>query len=324
MFNERIGIIVPIYKVEKYLCRCLDSIVNQSYSNLEIILVNDGSPDNCHEICENYKRNDKRIKVIHQKNMGLSAARNTGLKELQSSFLVFIDSDDYIELDMIEELYKLMKETKSDIVCCGHKQIFDSGNIEELKGNTQITTYSKKEALSKFLFTNVIDVVSWNKLYKRELFTDIKYPVGKLYEDHFTTYKIIDRAEKITYTSKVLYNYCKRSTSIGGNEYNPKTMQLKEALDEECKFIISEYPDLKDNINLAYCHWMFVIYNKMLLVDSIDNNFEKFLINKIQESVSKLFFNENLSKTRKLQYLIFLGNRRIYKTLYKVFLKKYR
>ena len=201
-----ISIVVPVYKVEKFLEKCIDSIINQTYKNLEIILVDDGSPDNCGKICDEYAKKDKRIKVIHQQNGGLSAARNTGITKATGKYISFIDSDDYIEKDYIELLYTTIKQSKADIAIGSHTVIYDTGTkLQKATGEKSIL--KPKEVLERILYDNNIDYSAWAKLYKIELFTNIKYPEGRLFEDAATTYKLIDISKKIAVNSKSIYNY---------------------------------------------------------------------------------------------------------------------
>ena len=190
MDKELVSIIVPIYNVEKYLIKCIESILNQTYKNLEIILVDDGSTDSCNKICDRYKKIDKRVVVIHKKNGGLSSARNIGIKKAKGKLISFVDSDDYIKPNMIEELKNNMYFYNSDISVCdyyyiidGKRQISDNNN---LKRNC-ITKYK-----NKFIYKPNSAV--WNKLYKKNLFEQIKFPEGKIYEDDYILYELLDKA----------------------------------------------------------------------------------------------------------------------------------
>lgn len=324
MGKDRISVIVPIYNVEQYLVRCIESIVNQTYKNLEIILIDDGSPDNCGKICDEYSKMDKRIKVIHQINKGLAETRNVGIEAATSELIVFIDSDDYISLDMIEKLYTYMINENAQIAACGHIQIYDSGNRERNCKKDIHIVLDAETALSKFMFTHLVDVVSWNKLYKKSLFNGIKFPSGKLYEDHYTIYKLIDRAEKIVYNSEPLYYYCKRSTSIGGSAFSKRTFELKDALEEECNYIINKYPRIRRKVELAKNVWLMVIYNKMMLDNYKDENFEKYLKNGIRGIFPYFLINQDITFMKKAQLFLFTINSKLYKCLYYKYIKKHR
>lgn len=213
MIHPLISIIIPIYKVEPYLRRCLDSIVNQTYTNLEIILVDDGSPDACPQICDEYAAKDKRIVVIHKQNGGLSDARNAGLDICKGEYISFVDSDDWVDEKYIEELIKITIKENADIAIVENirtTQIIPKQSPEHL-----IKTYANHEALIH-LFTqeHLAFTVSWGKLYKRDLFTALRFPIGKYHEDEFTTYLLFYNSSKIAYTSEPLYYYYQRTDSI--------------------------------------------------------------------------------------------------------------
>lgn len=213
MPHPPVSIIVPIYKVEPYLRRCLDSLINQTYTNLEIILIDDGSPDCCPQICDKYAVKDNRIKVIHKKNGGLSDARNTGLDICKGEYISFVDSDDWVSKNYIERLLNLAIKEDAGIVI--GENIRTDGNSRSFKGNTSIKAYTSNEALHHLFSQNHIAfTVSWGKLYKRTLFRTIRFPVGKFHEDEFTTYILFYNTNKIIYTSEVLYYYYQRGNSI--------------------------------------------------------------------------------------------------------------
>lgn len=218
--EELVSIIVPIYNVEKYLNKCIDSILNQTYKNLEIILVDDNSPDNCPKICDEYAKQDTRIKVIHKENGGLSSARNAGLDICTGEYIAFVDSDDYVEKDYILDLYKTIKDSNADISVCGFNKI-------DLYTNKIIGVYQDKKFLYddttkfEFLFRDdhVTSVVAWNKLYRKEIFNNLKYPEGHIHEDEYIVYDLIKNTKNgIATTENVLYNYIIRNDSITGNQ----------------------------------------------------------------------------------------------------------
>lgn len=237
MMNELITVIVPVYKVEPYICRCIDSILLQTYKNLEIILIDDGSPDRCGQICDEYANIDKRIKVIHKQNGGLSDARNTGLEISTGNYISFVDSDDWIHEKYIEKLYKILRETNSDISVCNFIET-SKENVELDIAKEDIYEFSNIEALEQItdkLGTQM--VVAWGKLYKKDLFENIRFPYGRIHEDDFTTYKLIYKTKKIALTKAQLIYYWKREDSITGSGYNIKHQLDKlDALEEMTVF----------------------------------------------------------------------------------------
>ena len=241
-----ISVIVPIYNVEKYIHRCIDSILAQSFKDFEIILVDDGSLDNCGKICDEYAEIDSRIFVIHKKNGGLSDARNVGIdwafEHSNSEWITFIDSDDWIHQKYLEALYKALVDTGCDISACAYK---------ETDGNTPIVDTSMLcpqvcDTEQYFCENNVNAVIACAKLYKKELFYDIRYPVGKVHEDEFTTYKLLFQNDICAFINQPLYFYFNNNSSITKSVWIPKRMDAIEALELQIDFFY------KENYSKAY------------------------------------------------------------------------
>lgn len=213
-----ITIIIPVYNVEQYLRRCLDSIVSQTYTNLEIILIDDGSPDNCPQICDDYAAKDNRITVIHKKNGGLSDARNAGLDVCKGKFISFVDSDDWIDKNYVKVLFDLLTETNTDIAIGNFFKT--DGSKESPTFPIQHKTLNPTEAIICCTHGNTpAFAISCSKLYKKELFDNLRFPVGKYHEDEFTTYLLFYKSSSIAYTSQVLYYYYSRETSITSSQH---------------------------------------------------------------------------------------------------------
>lgn len=235
--KDIISIIVPVYKVEEYLQRCVDSILNQTYNNIELILVDDGSPDRCGDMCDQYRIKDSRIKVIHKENGGLSDARNAGIKFAKGKYITFIDSDDWISNNYIEILYDLLVSKDADISVCNFIRT-ETEEIEISSLRKKIYEFSNVQALENLCGEfNVQLTVSWGKLYKTELFKEIRFPVGKIHEDEFTTYKVLYKANKIVLTTEPLLYYWQRPDSIMGVGFKLKNkLHAIEALHERAEF----------------------------------------------------------------------------------------
>lgn len=323
MDDYKVTVVVPVYNVENYLNRCINSIINQTLKEIEIILVDDGSTDKSGEICDEYLKKDNRIKVIHQKNLGLSAARNSGIKIAKSDYICFIDSDDYIETDMLAYLYKKALEYKSDIACCGFSNIYENGRKEKVTIPDGDMTFSTEEALDIHLLSGYIDVVAWNKLYKTSLFKEIKYPEGMLYEDMLTTYRLIDTAKLISLHSDSKYFYCKRKNSIGGTDFSEKTLRLLNACDQVLEYVLEKYPHL-ENIKVSRIQWYMVVLNKMIISNKIDKKLVKRIKKMIIKDKKIILKNKYLNNIRKYQILLLLINYKIYGFFYKKFILKYR
>ena len=236
MDQPLISIIVPIYKVEAYLHRCVDSILQQSYRNLEIILVDDGSPDKCPEICDSYLPKDSRIQVVHKKNGGLSDARNAGLDVAKGDYIAFIDSDDYIHPEMISTLFALLQSNGSDISVCNFTPFTEKVS---LSNKEPVVCTLSGEAAAERLYQSQFatqTVVAWDKLYKRSLFENLRFEVGKFNEDEFFTYQVLFLAKKVTFTTQELYYYFIRSSGISQAITNPKSLDGLDAKQKAIQF----------------------------------------------------------------------------------------
>ena len=225
MNSPLITVIVPCYKVERYLHKCVNSILLQTYTNLEIILVDDGSPDNCGKICDEYLEKDSRIKVIHKENGGLSDARNVAIDIAIGEYITFIDSDDYVSVDYIETLYNLIEKYNCQISIVlpqtfheGQEPVCSNDSYHEI-------CYSSKEAMEQMFYQTTFDNTAWGKLYHKSVFaTGIRYPKGLLYEDLPTTYLLFNLVDKITFCNKKCYFYLLRNDSIEGSAFSTSKM----------------------------------------------------------------------------------------------------
>lgn len=208
-----ISIVVPVYKVEAYLEKCVNSILNQTFTDFELILVDDGSTDNCPSMCDEYAKKDARIKVIHKANGGLSDARNAGIDIAKGTYIGFVDSDDYVAPDMYECLYNLIDENKCDMAIC-QAVIVGEGEQAVYENSDKVYVFDKEQALHQMICKRLFSVNAWNKLYKKELFQNIRFPKGMLYEDLATTYKLISISERVVYSPMKKYAYLQRQGSI--------------------------------------------------------------------------------------------------------------
>lgn len=252
MTNALVSIIVPAYNVEKYIQKCLNSIVNQTYVYLEIIIIDDGSSDDTPNIIKKNANLDHRIKFIQQKNQGVSAARNKGIKNATGKYLVQIDSDDVVEKEFIEKLVKCIEKGNSDIVVCGFKTVWP---LQTAASRCDKKTISGPDAVRQLLIKqDNLDIVPWNKMYKTSLFTNnnnILYPVGDIHEDTLTTYKIYARAKKITYIDDLLYLYFKRRGSITTSTELKNSLDYKLRAAKEAQIYFAKNKELKDAAEIA-------------------------------------------------------------------------
>ena len=253
--NSLISVIVPIYKVEKYLRKCIESILSQTYTNLEIILVDDGSPDKCGEICDEYEKRDSRIKVIHKKNGGLSDARNAGLDIMAGNYVAFVDSDDWIEPQMYEHLLEKLHYFHADISIGGVSCDLDDNGIINTE---KIVSYDSApfsegnvETMHRFFTTSW---AAWDKLYKADLFRDIRYPVGEINEDEAIVLQLLSKCTRVCYTNEVFYHYMRRpsSGSITAANFSVKKLAWQAHCRDNLEFVQAHYPTLVSDAAARY------------------------------------------------------------------------
>lgn len=247
MSEPLISVIVPVYKVESFLCKCVESIRNQTYTNLEIILVDDGSPDLCGEICDDYALKDQRIRVIHKENGGLSSARNAGIDVATGEFLAFVDSDDWIELDCYEKLLHLAEKYNVPLVCAGRYDV-DGATGEEAVGMCpeKEELISAEELVNRIFRWQQIDSAAWDKLYAAWLFEGIRYPVGVVGEDIPVTYRLALRAERCALGDFPVYHYYHRPGSITTEPISERIFNIPDNTISVYSVISQEYPALLD------------------------------------------------------------------------------
>lgn len=305
--KDLISIIVPIYNVEKYLSKCIDSIINQTYQNIEIILVDDGSPDNCSQICDDYAERDKRIVVVHKKNGGLSDARNYGLDVCKGEYITFIDSDDYVESNYIEVLYRLLKDTNSDISIVGTNSVYEDKavNFECCDySNIKKVIYEKEAVIIGTLNVN-ISQNAWGKLYKRYLFDEIRFPVGFLYEDLAIVFNILDITTRVVVSDARLYNYLVRNNSIMHSKFSMKQYCEVEIIDNSMDFMMENYPNLELLIRARRVYSYLIVLERILLSEDRDLYVEQIdeLDNKIHQYSKGLLISNSIKPSLRIKLL---------------------
>lgn len=240
--EEKISIIIPVYNTEKYLEKCLDSIIDQTYSNLEILIIDDGSNDGSSKIYNKFKMKDKRIKVIYKKNGGLSEARNVGIDHATGLYICFVDSDDYIENNYIQKMYYQLINHDADICCCG--KVVEYPNKKIYKNTNRDLVVDSVEALKLYFQKIEIDNSAVDKLFKMELFKKIRFPVGRYFEDIGTIYKVFSISKTIVHIKDPLYHYVMRNGSICHEQYSEKQLDSLYMTKEAVKYINGIYPQL--------------------------------------------------------------------------------
>lgn len=305
--NPLVSIIVPCYNVEKYLDKCVESITYQTYTNLEIFLVDDGSKDLTPKICDKWAANDPRIKVIHKQNGGLSDARNVAIEKVKGRYIVFVDSDDYIANNHIYSLYKMIIEYSADISIQNCQPYLE--NTTQITNNDvpySVNCVNSEVALEIMFYQKQYDNSAWAKMYKTELFENIRYPYGLLYEDLPTTYKIILKANKVVYSNYRSYFYLLRENSIEGsafsyNKYKSCIFILNQLENDRCLFT--------DKVKIALnARLLSFLFHVLIIVPNSDADTQhKFLELISNYRLSVLFNNKARIKNRIAALLSFGG-----------------
>lgn len=287
--TAKISVIVPVYKVEPYLDKCISSIVNQTYKNLEIILVDDGSPDSCPTMCDAWAEKDSRIRVIHKPNGGLSDARNAGIVVATGELMAFVDSDDWIASDMYEHLYQRLTEDDSDIAACGVQMVWENKTPSRTLTREGSCVLNQEEAMQAIIEESWLKQPVWYKLYKTALVRDILFPKGKYHEDVFWSYQAVGRAQRVSVSDHIGYYYLQRGGSIMGEGYSLKRLDAVEAKVQRCAYIQERFPALSP---LAVKDlWFTCIYQGQLALRALNK----------AEAEKILTYFENLVETHPFQ-----------------------
>lgn len=311
--KPKISILVAVYNVGEFLPHCVETLLVQTYQNLEIILIDDGSTDNSAEICDKYAELDERVRVIHQKNQGLSAVRNVGIKKATGEWVCLVDGDDFVKRDYVEELYRTAVEGDAEVAVCGFVTTPDGA-----KERLQTRVLSGEEAVRELLVEQEnYQIVSWNKLYKKKLFDGIKFPVGEKHEDSFTTYKILRAATRVAIADEALYFYRQREGSIMNEEELEERLQTKLRVAEAAK------KDLRGDEKLYQAAEITELLAYLAFIDNIIAGKVKLDANKyyawVRKNKEKLLKNPQISvKLKSYIYMITLGGGVAYKIFRKL------
>lgn len=287
--SSLVSVIVPVFNVDKYLGKCIESIINQSYRNLEIILINDGSTDKSLYICEMYKTRDDRIKVIDKKNGGLSSARNAGLDIMNGEYVIFVDSDDFINENMVKDLLQAAISENADIVQSGFQMIYDSGEIKKRYKYINNIINTKKSILEAYFVQQSINVILCNKIYKANLFENIRMVEGKNNEDYMIMPELLSNCNKFMNIDGIYYNYLQREDSIMGSMFTEKKMDsiyASEYVVRLCKEKIFAYENMA---RVLLCMNCINCYITLMKSDTKDkNHFKEIIINKFNDNFIKI------------------------------------
>lgn len=307
--NPLISIIIPIYNVCEYLEKCLDSVINQTYNNLEIILVDDGSSDGSEKICDKYALKDNRIKVIHKENGGVASARNEGVKHSTGAYIGWIDSDDFACPNMFERLYQLSQENDADIVVCGNYV----NEINENDNKSEIYTKKAKDIMPDVLLDNITSHL-WNKLFKRELFNDIVFPNISVAEDVAVVHKIFEKADNVTFTNEKLYLYFRRRSNNLTNNYKlmaeNRICRAEQFIDRSTYAMDKDLKEVSDKLFAKGVHFYISGYLYQLISNDICRTGKEEIRNTLK-SFDKKLKNTYISKIDKVLAFLILHNANI-------------
>lgn len=318
--NPLISVIVTVYNVEAYLHKCLDSILNQTYKNLEIILIDDGSKDKSKAICESYVQLDPRVQLISKPNGGVSTARNLGLEQATGDYIIFVDSDDYIHPKMYEHMLDAIYENKADMSICGHNMVYDHESIP-IRNDHKTIVYDRDTALRKILLDKEINSYPVDKLCRRELYDDIRFPVGRIFEDTSVMFKTIANSNKIVQINYAYYNYYNKPTSITRKKNIKGNYDNFIAFYERFNYVHENIPDLRiECAQMALTHGMNVV--DAFAISGIQpeqqeyyNGCKKYL----HEILQKLGGKQGLSRNLKFKISLFTLSPPLYKLTYRIF-----
>ena len=309
-----ISIIVPIYNVGKYLPKCIESILNQTFKNFELILVNDGSTDNSGVVCDDYAKKDTRIKIIHKSNGGVSSARNAGLYVAKGEYIGFVDPDDYIDKNMYEKLYRLCIDNNSDIAICRFNREIN-GKIQNKESTEEIIELNNMVAMNELFKGNLYRFSLCNKLFSKKCFNDVLFPEERIHEDLSTTYKLFANSKKAVYINYCGYIYVRRENSILTSTYNEKRLQAFIAWDEIIEFIDKNYYEIIEQVIATFTYWC--VDNILYILNQVNNSQKKNnYLNIIQKYTTKYYIyikrNNILSRSYKLRIRIFNINYKLF------------
>lgn len=315
--NSKISVVLPVYNVKQYLDRCMESVLNQTYTNIEILLVDDGSTDGSSELCDNYGKVDNRVKVIHKANGGLSSARNTGTENATGEYITYIDSDDYVELTYVEYLYSLICKYGTKMSLCTHTVLHENGK-KLIYGDGGQEILSAKKCLERMLYHDVIDTSAWAKMFSIDLARKYLFPAGKLFEDIGNVYNFIIDSEKIACGYEAQYYYIVRKNSIVTGSFNIKKLDLLEMTDKMSKDVLAVFPDLEEAVKRRRIYARFSTLNQMQDVDTHQEE-KKNLIAFIKKNTWSLLKNDKAPKRDKLAALLLMISYPLYRACWKAY-----
>lgn len=319
---SKVSVIVPVYNVEKYIEKCIESIINQTFRDIEIILVDDGAQDSSGTICDEYAAQDERISVIHKENGGLSDARNAGVKKATSDYVLFIDSDDYIKETMVECLYELAVKHQVDMSVCGVYNVYSSGTkaqcdvLEEFRCDNV-------EAFGHVLVGQKIPGTVCNKLIKREIAQKLQFPVGRIYEDAFYTTQLMQHVKSVYVTTEPMYYYYHRAGSITTTPFKKKDMDLVDAYEKNLAVAEEKFPEIVEQAKFRLDWAYFTVLDRMLQLEDYKSNEDyQMVVTHLKKNAWSVIKSKYFYKSRKIGAFALLFSVRVYRAMASYNIKK--
>jgi len=310
-----LSIIVPVYNAEKYLNKCIDSILAQTLSSFELILVNDGSKDNSGQLCDRYAKKDSRIRVIHTDNLGVGAARNAGLDLAGGQYIGFVDNDDYIHPEMYEVLYNLIEKTGADMSVCGVNNCYVN-NITPQYPREETFVCDNTTAFKLLMEGDKIPGSCCNKLYKRKLFENLRFPRDLIYEDAYILTDLMQRVSAVAVTTVPYYYYVHRAKSITTARFSPKALDCITVYSRNLEIVKKNFPTLLQQGYFRYFWAHFVVLDKMLTTDNYKRlDPYKKVVKVLKQNAFKIFRNKCFKRGRRIAALVLLANVALYRQL---------
>lgn len=318
--NPLISIVLPVYNIRKYLDKCFESLIKQTYQNIEIVFVDDGATDGSGEILDSYVDKDPRVVVYHKINGGLSDARNYGTLKAKGEYITYVDPDDYIDADYVEYLFELVRKFKTKMSICQHRVLYQSGKVKECAVQLADVKMTSEEWLKGFLYNDINDTSAYCKLIHRDLLDGIAFPKGKIFEDLATMYRFIIRAENVAVGYQSKYNYIFHVNSISNSKFNEKYFDYSKITDDVVDEIVKRFPNLLEPSTAKRCRARFSVLNLMINTDSDYDYPEKRmeLVRYIKKYRRFILTNSRVSKVEKIAAILISINYLLYRTVWRM------
>ena len=322
VMKQLLSIIVPVYNVESYLQQCIESILSQSYRDIDLILVDDGSKDSSGAICDAYAEKDRRVHVIHKKNGGVADTRNTGLRHAAGEYVTFVDSDDFLAPDAYKTHMENLQKTGAQISICGFYSYYHPQKILPKRQDAFYAVLNSEQAIQMSTSFDYFGIAVWDKVFKKDLFEGIEFPAGRLAEDWFVVYKLLDRAQKIVYDARQFYYYRQRPGSYTHDKLVSRDNMLasKEVLD----FVTEHYPNIREDALFSYVFACVGVYNNLILYNKKDKAGREQLYKIICKHYKRIARKCQLSKSRRCQLMLLRYCPPLYTLAFHIFDKKRR